>query len=121
MDDMQTRLMRAEWRIDALEDGYRAQTDRITDLSTRMDTHHKEVMAAIGSLKDDRAKAQGAAEARLLDAQVRQNRLRWLSFGLAAIGTLVALGWIGEAKALPADAVQHDAPIPVQYHTRLVP
>lgn len=99
-DDVNTRLAKAEWEIQAIKEDQRQQSDKMVELTLRMDAHHKEVMTAIGSLKDDRAKAQGAAEARLLDAQTRQNRLKWLSLGLAVIGTLVALGWIGEAKAI---------------------
>ncbi len=120
-DEMNTRLMKAEWEIQALKEGQRQQGDRMAELSARMETHHKELMGAIGSLKDDRARAQGAAEARLLDAETRQNRLKWLSAGLAAIGTLVALGWVGEAKAIVVNADMVDAPIPVQYHTRDLP
>lgn len=121
MDDMQTRIMKAEWEIQALKEGQRQQGDRMAELSARMETHHKELMTAIGSLKDDRAKAQGAAEARLLDAETRQNRLKWLSAGLAAVGTLIALGWVGETKALAVTADHSEAPIPVQYYTRELP
>lgn len=120
-DDMNTRMSHAEWEIRALKEDKQRQDDRMSELSGRMDTHHKEVMSAIGSLRDDRAKAQGAAEARLLDAEIRQNRLKWLSFGLAAIGTLIALGWFGEAKAIMVTVDHSEAPIPVQYHAREVP
>lgn len=118
-DEMNARIMKAEWEIQSLKEGQRQQGDRMAELSARMDTHHKEVMAAIGSLKDDRAKAQGAARARLHDSEVRQNRLKWLSFGLAAIGTLVALGWVGEAKAVtPVNYDYADPPIIIQLHTK---
>lgn len=120
-DEIATRLIRAEWDIEALKEGHRQQGDKMADLVARMDENHKETMAAIGSLRDDRAKSQGAAEARALDAESRQNRLKWLSFGLAVIGTLVALGWFGEAKAIMVTVDHSEAPIPVQYHTRQLP
>lgn len=116
-DDMNTRMMKAEWEIQALKEGQRQQGDRMAELSARMETHHKELMGAIGSLKDDRAKAQGAAEARLHDSEIRQQRLKWLSAGLAAVGTLVALGWVGEAKALTVSYEDTAPPIPVQHYT----
>lgn len=120
-DDMNTRLLHAEWEIEALKEGHRKQGDRIADMALRMEAHHKEVMNGISELKDERARQEGAAAARVMDAQARQTRIKWLSLGLTAIGTLIALGLIGEAKALPVDTVPHDAPIPVQHHTRVVP
>lgn len=120
-DDMNTRIMKAEWEIEALKEGHRKHGDRMAEIVVSMDAHHQAIMKAIGELKDDRARAQGAAEARLLDAEMRQNRLKWLSAGLAAIGTLVALGWVGEAKAIVVNADMVDAPIPVQYYTRDLP
>lgn len=117
-DEMNARIMKAEWEIQALKEGQRQQGDRMAELSARMEAHHKELMGAIGSLKDDRAKAQGAAEARLHDSEIRQNRLKWLSAGLAVVGTLIALGWVGEAKAITVDYEQVSPPIIVQYHSR---
>lgn len=120
-DDMNTRLMKAEWKIETLEAMLQKQSNNMSELSSRIESHHKELMTMIGSLKDDRARAQGAAEARLLDSETRQNRLKMLSFGLAVIGTLVALGWFGEAKAVTVGMDSTDAPIPVQYYTRDLP
>lgn len=120
-DDIHNRLSRAEWEIEALKEGYRQQGDKMADMTIMINAHHKELMDAVRELKDDRARAQGAAEARLIDSETRQNRLKWLSFGLAAIGTLIALGWFGEAKAIMVSADLVDAPIPVQYHTRDLP
>lgn len=114
-DEMNTRLLKAEWEIQSLKEEQRQQGDRMAELSARMETRHKEVMGAIGSLKDDRAKDQGASEARHHDSEMRQNRLTWLSFGLAAIGTLVALGWVGEAKAVTLTGGYPGVPIHVQY------
>lgn len=87
----------------------------MTALSERIDVHHREVMEAIGSLKDDRAKLQGAAEA-------RQRMARWIGIGLAAIGTVLALIGFNSSEAawLPVDAVA-DAPIYVQQYSRDVP
>jgi len=90
-DDIHNRLSRAEWEIEALKEGYRQQGDKMADMTIMINAHHKELMDAVRELKDDRARAQGAAEARLIDSETRQNRLKWLSFGLAAIGTLIAL------------------------------
>lgn len=114
-DEMNTRLLKAEWEIQSLKEEQRQQGDRMAELSARMETRHKEVRGAIGSLKDDRAKDQGASEARHHDSEMRQNRLTWLSFGLAAIGTLVALGWVGEAKAVTLTGGYPSVPIQVQY------
>lgn len=117
-DEMNTRLLKTEWEIQRLKEGQRQQGDRMAELSGRMETHHKELMGAIGSLKDDRAKAQGAAEARLHDSEIRQNRLKWLSAGLAVVGTLVTLGWVGEAKAITVSYDNVSPPIVVQHHSR---
>lgn len=118
-DEMNARIMKAEWEIQALKEGQRQQGDRMAELSARMETHHKELMGAIGSLKDDRAKSQGAAEARLHDSEIRQNRLKWLSVGLGAIGTLIALGWVGEAKAVTLVNYDYaEPPIIIQLHAK---
>ncbi len=114
-DDMHTRVSHAEWEIKALKEEQSRQAGMQTELSTRIDVHHKEVMEAIGSLRDDRARNQGASDARM-------RMLRWLTLGLGAVGTLIALGWINSSDAawLPVDMVA-DPPIPVQYHAREVP
>lgn len=124
IDDMQTRVIKAEWRLDALENAQQQQAANMAALSERLDTHHREVMAAIGSLKDDRARAEGAAEARLLDAQKTRDRMKAVSLILGAIATMAALGWVNTANGAPlwlpaADAVQ--TPIPVRYYTRELP
>lgn len=114
-DDMHTRLSHAEWEIGALKERQNTHDDRMTELSTRIDVHHREVMEAIGSLRDEKARNEGATDARM-------RMLRWLSLGLAAVGTLIALGWINSSEAawLPIEAVI-DPPIHVQYHAREVP
>lgn len=110
-----TRLSHAEWEIKALKEEQQRQGDRMTELSTRIDVYHKEVMAAVGGLRDEKARNEGAAEARM-------KMLRWLSFAVGAIGLMAALGWINSSEAawLPVD-VMTDPPIPVQYYAREVP
>ena len=124
-DSMDTRLSKAEWRLEALESSQRRQDDRMAALADRMDTHHREVMEAIGSLKDDRARAEGAAEARLADSQKRQERMKAITLVLAIITTLLGLGWFNTAQGndiywLPLSGLS-DAPIPVQHHARELP
>ncbi len=110
-----TRLSHAEWEIKALKEEQQRQGDRMTELSTRIDVHHKEVMSAIGSLRDEKARNEGATEA-------RARMVKWLSLGLAAVGTMIALGWINSSEAawIPVE-VTTDPPIPVQYYAREVP
>ena len=123
-DNMDTRLSKAEWRLEALEASQQRQDDRMTALGERMETHHREVMAAIGSLKDDRARAEGAAEARLLDAQKTRDRMKAISLVAGLIALAASLGWINTANGAPlwlpvSDSVQ--APTPVQHHAREIP
>jgi len=124
-DSMDTRLSKAEWRLEALESSQRRQDDRMAALADRMDTHHREVMEAIGSLKDDRARAEGAAEARLADSQKRQERMKAITLVLAIITTLLGLGWFNTSQG--AELAWFNAspgiapPIPVQHHARELP
>ena len=124
-DSMDTRLSKAEWRLEALESSQQRQDARMAALADRMETHHREVMGAIGSLRDDRARSEGAAEARLLDAQKTRDRMKALSLVLGVIATMAALGWVNTSQGadlswLPAgkSAVP---PIPMQHHTREIP
>jgi len=121
-DDMQTRVSRAEWRLEALETSQQRQDSRMAALADRMETHHREVMGAIGSLRDDRARFEGASEARLLYAQKARDRMKAASLILGIIATLAALGWINTSDAawLPVDMVT-DPPIPVQHIEEVVP
>lgn len=114
-DDMHTRVSHAEWEIRALKERQDNHDGRMTELSTRIDVHHREVMEAIGGLRDEKARNEGASEARM-------RMLRWLSLGLAAVGTLIALGWINSSEAawLPVESMV-DAPIHVQHYAREVP
>ena len=94
-------------------------------LAGRMETHHREVMAAIGSLKDDRARAEGATEARLADAQKTRDRMKAVSLILGVIATLAALGWVNTIQGAELAWLNASPgiapPIPVQYHTRVLP
>jgi len=124
-DSMDTRLSKAEWRLEALEASQQRQDARMAALADRMETHHREVMGAIGSLRDERARQQGAAEARLSDAQKTRDRMKAVSLILGIIATLAALGWINTSQGadfawLPTGQTALP-PIPVQYHTREVP
>jgi ferric-dicitrate binding protein FerR (iron transport regulator) len=122
---MDTRLSKAEWRLEALENSQRRQDDRMAALADRMDTHHREVMEAIGGLKDDRARAEGAAEARMADAQKTRDRMKAVSLILGVIATLSALGWINTSQGSELSWINASPevapPIPVQYHTRELP
>lgn len=116
-DSMETRTSRLEWEVQALKDSQQLQDQRMAALGERLDTYHREVMAAIGSLRDDRAKAKGAEEQKVRTFKV-------LSFVLGVIGLAATLGLINTAQGAPVwlpsiDSVQ--APIPVQYHTRELP
>jgi hypothetical protein len=122
---MDTRLSKAEWRLEALENSQRRQDDRMAALADRMDTHHREVMEAIGGLKDDRARAEGAAEARLMDAQKTRDRMKAVSLILGVIATLSALGWINTSQGAELAWINASPgiapPTPVQHHTRELP
>lgn len=98
--DMDTRLSKAEWEIQALKEAQGRHEARMTELSTRIDVHHKEVMTAIGSLRDDRSRAEGAAEERINAANRRKTIQGWVSLVLGIIGTLLALGWLNTASGM---------------------
>ena len=90
-------------------------------LAERMDTHHREVMEAIGSLRDDRARQQGAAEARLLDAQRTRDRMKLISLMAGIIALGASLGWINTSRAAIVPTSAEQPPIPTQHHAREVP
>lgn len=114
-ESMETRTSRLEWEVQALKERQTSHDERMVELATRIDIHHKEVMGAIGSLRDEKARNEGAMEA-------RARMIKWLSLGLAAVGTMIALGWINSSEAawLPVK-IMTDPPIPVQYYAREVP
>lgn len=86
----------------------------MSEMSGHINARFDQVIDAIGALKDDSAKQQGAKEA-------RQTTLKWLSLAVGIIGTLAAIGWINTSEAmLPVEMIV-DAPIPVQYCTRELP
>jgi len=124
-DSMDTRLSKAEWRLEALESSQQRQDARMAALADRMETHHREVMEAIGGLKDDRARAEGAAEARLMDAQKTRDRMKAVSLILGVIATLSALGWINTSQGAELAWINASPgiapPIPVQHHARELP
>lgn len=113
-DNMDTRLSKAEWRLEALEASQQRQDDRMAALGERMETHHREVMDAIGSLRDNRARYEGAAEQKAKTFKV-------LSFVLGVIGLAAALGWINTSRAAIVPTSADQPPIPVQHHARELP
>lgn len=91
-DTMETRVSRAEWRLDTLEGRQDKQDTRVSDLGVRIDAHHRELMAAIAGLRDDNAKREGVEQARK-DAEERNfKRLRAISIIVGIIAALAALG-----------------------------
>src|SRR5690554_2025565 len=98
MDEMERQVARHEWEIEAIKRNQMALDERVVAIRERMDAHHTEVMAAIGSLRDDRARSEGAMEERLQAAQRTRDRMKMTSVIIAIVGALVALGWIGDAR-----------------------
>ena len=111
-DSMDTRLSKAEWRIEALESSNALQDAKMAALGARMEEHHREVMAAIGSLRDDRARQEGAMEERLQSAQRTRDRMKAISVILGLAGLLATLGWLGSSEASVAMIKPLDAPPP---------
>lgn len=97
-DDMQTRVAKLEWRQEALELNQRRQDERISELRGEIGANHRELMQSLGELRDDNSRSKGRHEAQLHESQKSRDRLKWVSIVLGFVGTLVALGWIGEAK-----------------------
>jgi len=108
VDEMEKRQDRLEWEVGVLKERYDHMNDRIGEMSIRMDQQHRELLAAIGSLKDDRARAEGAAEAQLQLAQRDRDRMKLIATIVGVLGLLVALGWIGDTKALPTRDSNHE-------------
>ena len=111
-DSMDTRLSKTEWRLEALEASQQRQDDRMAALADRMETHHRQIMDAIGSLKDDRARQEGAMEERLQAAQRTRDRMKAISVILGLAGLLATLGWLGSSEASVAMIKPLDAPPP---------
>jgi len=98
-ENMEKRLDRLEWENNVLKERYDHMNDRIGEMSIRMDSQHRELLAAIGSLKDDRARAEGAAQAELRLAQRDRDRMKVVSVIIGIFGLLAALGWVGSKDA----------------------
>lgn len=112
-DDMEKRLDRLEWESNVLKERYDHMNDRIGEMSVRMDSQHRELLDAIGSLKDDRARAEGAAQAELRLAQRDRDRMKGLSIVIGILGLLAALGWVGSKDAgatqiAPLGGIRHE-------------
>ena len=106
LHELERRQARTEWEIEALRNKVQQQEDRVTTLMQRMDAHHGEVMAAIGSLKDDRARQQGRQEERMANVERQRDRMKLASLVLAILGMMLGLGWIGSATT------NGDEPVP---------
>lgn len=107
-DEMHTRLSRAEWEITNIKETQQRQEDRMSEMSTRMDVHHREVMGAISAisgLREDQHKQEGARQAREDDAKKRQNVVKIVSMIVGVIGLMVALGWINTTSGAEPEPV----------------
>lgn len=92
-ETMETRVSRAEWRLDTLEGRQDKQDARVADLGARIDAHHRELMAAIGSLKDDNSRREGVEQARKEAEERNFKRLRNISMIIGIVAALSALGF----------------------------
>lgn len=99
VDEMEKRQDRLEWEVGVLKERYDHMNDRIGEMSIRMDQQHRELLAAIGSLKDDRARDEGAAQAEMRIAQRDRDRMKMVSIIVAILGLMAALGWVGSKDA----------------------
>ena len=82
-----------------LKERYDQMNDRFSEMSTRMDQQHRELLAAIGSLKDDRARAEGVEAAEMKVAQRDRDRMKAISIVITILGLMAALGWVGSRDA----------------------
>lgn len=92
-DDMEKRLSRSEWRLDALEERQERQEAKTADLGARIDAHHREVMSAIAGLKEDSTRREGVEQARKEAEETNLRRMRMISIAIGIITALAALGF----------------------------
>jgi hypothetical protein len=95
---MEKRQDRLEWEMGVLKERYDHMNDRIGEMSTRMDQQHRELLAAISSLKDDRARAEGVEAAERKVAQRNRDRMKAISIVITLLGLMAMLGWV-DSKA----------------------
>ena len=116
MDEMENRISRLEWETERLRESQERQDARLVALGERMSNNHQEVMGAISSLRDDRARQEGAEVARQQDAQRYRDRLKTAAVIVSIIGLLATLGWIGNNQGIAAQKppTPPDPPIPIQ-------
>lgn len=114
-DEMQKRILRAEWEIEALKDGHEKQVAAMTSLGSRMDTQFKQIMEAISALRNESIREEGAAQERLKAEQSRRDRAKWVS---VAVGALGVLGGLGLWRGADAATIKYDAPPFIQQSTR---
>ena len=98
-DEMEKRQDLLEWEVGVLKERYDHLNDRIGEMSIRMDQQHREILAAIGSLKNDRARAEGAEAAEMKVAQRDRDRMKAISIVIAILVLMAALGWVGSKDA----------------------
>ena len=98
-DEMEKRQDRLEWEVGVLKERYDHMNDRIGEMSIRMDEQHRELLAAIGSLRDDRTRAEGVEAAEMKVAQRNRDRMKAISIVIAIIGLMAMLGWAGRKDA----------------------
>ena len=98
-DEMEKRQDRLEWEVGVLKERYDHMDDRIGEMSTRMDEQHRELLAAIGSLRDDRARAEGVETAEMKVAQRDRDIMKAIGIVIAILGLMAALGWVGSKDA----------------------
>jgi ferric-dicitrate binding protein FerR (iron transport regulator) len=98
-EEMEKRQDRLEWEVGVLKERYDHMDDRIGEMSMRMDQQHRELLAAIDSLKDDRARAEGVEAAERKVAQRDRDRMRAMGIVIAILGLMAAIGWVGSKDA----------------------
>ena len=98
-DEIEKRQDRLEWDLGVLKERYDHLNDRFSEMSTRMDQQHRELLAAISSLKDDRARAEGAEAAEMRVAQRDRDRMKAISIVITILALMAALGWVGSKDA----------------------
>ena len=97
-DEIEKRQDRLEWEMGVLKERYNQMNDRFSEMSTRMDQQHRELLAAISSLRDDRARAEGVEAAERKVAQRNRDRMKAISIVITLLGLMAMLGWV-DSKA----------------------
>jgi len=83
---MEKRQDRLEWEVGVLKERYNHMNDCIGEMSIHMDQQHRELLAAIGSLKDDRARAEGVEATAAAKAAAREMMRGLIETGCSIVG-----------------------------------